>query len=529
MRLLDVGEADGNHDPFLDDVSELDQPCDYVTLSYRWTDESRMFKTTTETIEERRKGVPMKMLPQAMRDAVVLTRVLGLRYLWIDALCIIQDSPSDWEEQSANMAEIYSNSFLSISAHAAMDASSSFITTKDPLALRGCIHPSLLPDHPGLKSVICPHIPDPDEAVKHTILSQRGWTLQEHLLPCRVLHWGPHEVAWECRTMTASERKPIGEELKIDGINIGLLNSSGLRGDWYRMVENYSARSLTKPKDKLPAIGGLAKMFQQKQSSKLEYIAGLWYEQYEAIVGLGWHRDADNDNHMDPVRFSRLSTPPRRIREPSFSWISTDWPVKFAMHEDSSALRAQTYAAKAVRFSLELKGCHIFGELKACSLTVTGYTISWQTYRHRAVINHQDEPHSFSTTETKPPLKPEPEPSSEAQRTFISHNSWTYTFMDTDEVQANSLPEGTLLVHLFCSYLGMPMWRCSAGFSREAMIQNSLILVPIKGHLPHTYQRVGFAQRVFSTSSGPGEQHPSAYSDITASLVNWTLKEITIL
>lgn len=142
-----------------------------------------------------------------MRDAVILTRLLGIRYLWIDALCILQDSQGDWNEQGANMCEIYSRSFLSISAHAADDSWTGFLFERNALAVRGCIHPSLFSDMPGVKG---PDIPNPLDAISKSSMSKRAWTLQEQYLSRRVLHWGPYEVSWQCNRLFAWERMPMG-------------------------------------------------------------------------------------------------------------------------------------------------------------------------------------------------------------------------------------------------------------------------------------------------------------------------------
>lgn len=204
IRLIDVGPPDGSCEPVLRD--NVKGPCRYITLSYRWgSPSSNMLVTTTKTLNERKDGIPMTLLPPTMRDAVILTRLLGIRYLWIDALCILQDSQGDWNEQGANMCEIYSRSFLSISAHAADDPWTGFLFERNALAVRGCIHPSLFSDMPGFKKVLCPDIPNPLDAISKSSMNKRAWTLQEQYLPRRVLYRGPYEVSWECNRLFAWE------------------------------------------------------------------------------------------------------------------------------------------------------------------------------------------------------------------------------------------------------------------------------------------------------------------------------------
>lgn len=87
----------------------------YVTLSHCWGMQ-RVITTTMNTLAERKAGIPLSDLPPTFQDAVQLTRRLGVKYLWIDSICILQDDISDWEKESALMGSIYSSSYLNIAA-----------------------------------------------------------------------------------------------------------------------------------------------------------------------------------------------------------------------------------------------------------------------------------------------------------------------------------------------------------------------------------------------------------------------------
>ena len=94
-----------------------------MTLSHCWGT-SRRLMATKETLKDLQGGVAVSSLPETFRDAIVITRRLGIRYLWIDYLCIIQDDPQDWEREASKMADVYRNSYLTISAAASADSSS---------------------------------------------------------------------------------------------------------------------------------------------------------------------------------------------------------------------------------------------------------------------------------------------------------------------------------------------------------------------------------------------------------------------
>lgn len=93
----------------------------YACLSHCWG-KDKLITTTSQTIASHLSGIPLAVLPKTFGDAVTLTRNLGLRYLWIDSLCIIQDSREDWQIESSKMADIYHNSFLTIAAISSPDS-----------------------------------------------------------------------------------------------------------------------------------------------------------------------------------------------------------------------------------------------------------------------------------------------------------------------------------------------------------------------------------------------------------------------
>lgn len=92
-RLIDVGSADGLREPRLYEPKE---PARYVTLSHCWGG-GRVAMTTSANFPERCKAIPLHTLSKVFQEAIKVTREFGVRYIWIDSLCIIQDSSSDWE------------------------------------------------------------------------------------------------------------------------------------------------------------------------------------------------------------------------------------------------------------------------------------------------------------------------------------------------------------------------------------------------------------------------------------------------
>jgi hypothetical protein len=117
-RVLDLNTSSDNLDLRLIDSRNLTGR--YMTLSHCWG-LAKPLSTTIHNIQARKENLSMDTLPPTFRDAVVLTRALNIRYLWIDSLCIIQDDIGDWELESSKMATVYSNSYLNIAATSAQD------------------------------------------------------------------------------------------------------------------------------------------------------------------------------------------------------------------------------------------------------------------------------------------------------------------------------------------------------------------------------------------------------------------------
>jgi hypothetical protein len=118
-QVINVGSSVDSRDPFL--YETLSECARYMTLSYCWGDRHPI-KTTQGSLSRYRGGIPWSDLPRTFQDAIDITHRLGIKYLWIDSLCIVQDDPDDWQRESAQMASIFGSSYLTISASHGRDA-----------------------------------------------------------------------------------------------------------------------------------------------------------------------------------------------------------------------------------------------------------------------------------------------------------------------------------------------------------------------------------------------------------------------
>jgi len=310
-RLLSVGTEGDSAITLVATKSPDDEP--YATLSYCWGS-GNPIKLLGCLVTEFQRGIQIDSLPCTLQEAVYVSRGLGLKYVWIDALCIIQDSPEDWNHESAQMADIYSNSYCNLAATSTDDCQGGLIRTRNPDILRttvfntnwkgACNGPIGLTDRYLFTRNV-------DEAP----LNGRGWVVQERLLSPRTLHFGKDQLFWECYKTNACESYPHGVmpgcEAPLSKHDLTIPHSPGdLYEYWGRVVRSFTLSRLTKEKDKLPAISGLARRLAPVLSD--DYVAGLWRNRLSHE--LLWF----------PTRAEEKL---RAYRGPSWSWVSIEGEI----------------------------------------------------------------------------------------------------------------------------------------------------------------------------------------------------------
>ena len=243
-------------------------------------------------------GMDDDEMPRIFREAVMLTRNLGQRYLWIDSMCIIQPTKTDsddWSREGARMGEYYSMSLLNFAASAALDNTEPLLHARagsqikvEPFPLfEKAVHrewdefSKIRERDPNWLPIMQPKPASWLQHVQGSPLSSRAWVLQERMLATRTLHCTLQGLFWECSELRASEYEPLGCSPDYTMRDHGLLSLNQLKTKdssfitgayWRHVIEVFSELQLTYPSDRLPALVGIARTIQEHTKDK--YIAG---------------------------------------------------------------------------------------------------------------------------------------------------------------------------------------------------------------------------------------------------------------
>lgn len=201
-RLLDIGQG-SQADIVLVDAA-LENKCPkYAALCHCWGTE-KVLTTTSVSLSAHRKGIPISNLPQTFQDMIFICKALSLQYVWIDSLCIIQDSELDWERESAKMGAIYKYAYVTIAASRAVGDTQGFLGSCSSSDLGEVHH---VPCHEPVKGVV---VSEYDGSSTRTArlfspLSERAWVLQEHHLSRRTIFFTDRGLCWKCNTAELDE------------------------------------------------------------------------------------------------------------------------------------------------------------------------------------------------------------------------------------------------------------------------------------------------------------------------------------
>ncbi|KAM3431345.1 hypothetical protein MY4824_007197 [Beauveria thailandica] len=319
-------------------VETTDEVDEYLCLSHCWGS-AMPLRTLERNIASMKVQVQFDTLPTTFQESVILCRKLGVRWLWIDSLCIIQDNDLDWKIEAGKMHDVYSNALLTIAVSKAADSSGGLFTTGQlPSPLPAC--QVLFDDE--LYNVFVRELCDIPHELRWEYFTEswsfnhgkfpllrRGWVLQERLLSPRVLHFGPRELLFECQQEYKCE---CGRPDKYTG------------GDGRVEVDFQDT-----PK-------GLAKKLSQDRGT---YVAGVWED--DLVESLAWtsKNAARGRDGLPALRDKRL---------PSWSWAASGSAVEFDVMIGRPRVEVR-------EIHLALAGPDPYGEIECAHLGIEGFVV----------------------------------------------------------------------------------------------------------------------------------------------------------
>ncbi|KAL8393043.1 hypothetical protein RB595_003011 [Gaeumannomyces hyphopodioides] len=414
-RLIDVGVEEDWSDLRLV-LPPPGQKGEYVALSHCWGGKVEPI-LTGENLKVFLDHIPFSDLARNFQDALVISRGLGGRYLWIDCLCIIQDSPEDWARESSRMADIYRNACLTINAAASKGSKAGIFNryssfsgispnthsakSSPPTAPRlpSCelrMFPKSSPDDttvkigPRLEKIDPPKDPAMEAQFSLSLctelteymrqaqyegpLSRRAWTLQEEVLAPRRLMYGEKQIYWRCISRLGSSDGFPGPGGAISyGNLVEYLHRpesraqsamtherrNTLRSDYYSTVALFAGRNITYLSDKLPAFSGIAKICHPLFGG--DYLAGIWST--DILYGLSWYTAMSDHTRKGPYR------------APTWSWASVDQGMWWGMDSTRGCACPGSPNMKVLSHEVCLKTPqNPYGQITSASLRVRGYT-----------------------------------------------------------------------------------------------------------------------------------------------------------
>lgn len=354
----------------------------YAALSYCWGSWNDQLKTTRGTIRDMTTEILDKSMTPVVYDAVELTRDLGIPYLWIDALCILQDNDKDWKQNAANMHQIYGSADITIAAWASESAGEHFRNATQrhvylefrpdvETDLSGLYGVRFMFSYPGdLKAEHLSYRPMWDSELDSK-WAFRGWTFQEQLTSTRILGFGRSELCFQCPEKSQLfGRDPCGPDSTIF---LAQWEDNRIHGDetgeqWESLIIDYTYRhaGFTRITDKLPAFSGVAALIGEKLGfAKEDYLAGIWRSQLS--TGLMWHNISGKPQTLSQY-ISDLAA--KLSVGPSWSWASAGliewWPLDSDLADRSSIRLGCKVEAKT-----ETEGGNQFGQVQSGSVFIT--------------------------------------------------------------------------------------------------------------------------------------------------------------
>lgn len=387
-RLIDVGELDSSQHAHLVkfeswkhfNKSKIRSNFDgYAALSYCWGlnfDKSCLLREENEVEFQHR--LPIK-LPRTIQESIDVCRQLGIRYIWVDALCIIQGhdgNSRDWQKESSRVGSYYRNAVVTIAATWASQNDGGCLPVQWHTKTQNHIRTSM---SIGVSLMSKEQLDPPASRLirrdmRACILKRRGWALQELCMSTRLLWFTSTGVYWSCDATSRHSvwtcewpftliSRDVGRRIRWQMPQL----PTNRHDKWYELMVHYSKMRLSVPSDKLPALSGLCKYVDPNTED--QYLAGIWKS--SVLQGLAWHVGTP---------YAKLYSTSTNTEIPSWSFLSIGRHVEFKETLTFGALKLDTIlpSAELGTAVVRLRYDDIHGEISSARLHLSA--VSMQLY-----------------------------------------------------------------------------------------------------------------------------------------------------
>jgi hypothetical protein len=387
----------------------------YIALSHCWGS-YEILKTTKGNLGSLMRRIEWTALSKTFQDVIELCRKLGVRYVWIDSLCIVQDDDRDWEREALNMAQIYEHAFVVVSAAAARDGSVGLFGPRKPVQILASndTETTMTVRTTGsqYRYIVRPSPEESDQEIKYVVrdmarhaqwdprenmalisgdfnpLNSRAWAFQERLLATRIVHFADHEMIWECHEgqrcectqLDGHDSRPYLERdtLEVKQRFSEITRTSDTHASpfftWANVIELYNQRALTFEKDRLPALVGAAAKMQNTKTGT--YVAGLFLGEFPRcllwkVPGPGVRQD---DYYAPTWSWASVIMPSGNPNRATYPWTyytpytPTTRGYKYAVVESFVSLLGLRYVDEPER-GPKVAALHVRGRLMRVSFS----------------------------------------------------------------------------------------------------------------------------------------------------------------
>ncbi|KAJ8113101.1 hypothetical protein ONZ43_g5230 [Nemania bipapillata] len=408
-RVVDIGDIDGT--PFRLRTNQTETRGQYVALSYCWGGD-QPYKTTKANLDSYAQEIDPEILPKTLSDAIKVCRILAIRYIWIDALCIVQDDQQDKAREIGQMGKIYKNATLTIMAASAKSVYTGFLDDAKIDAPEAKLPWHLDQDSFG-SIFVRTDFSGRAYFLDEEPIFKRAWTLQEMLLSSRIIMFDSYQATLKCgrndfwpamptylrpqtRLGSASSRslsntlhefhlerlakeyleKPsILKEQNVEGFDLDTCEFSNQCRMWAAVMTEYSRRDLAVLDDRFPALAGITEELQKIWGG--EFVAGFWKD--SLVQHLGWVGGVVMNEQYAGNQWER------RLEGPSWSWMS---------HPSSVSIDPVVITdVEVLGYEVELAfPGQPFGPVKWGSLALAARTMPLSALRTRLQFRENDDP-----------------------------------------------------------------------------------------------------------------------------------------